>query len=166
MRWLKELWNDDAGSVLSAEVVMLGTLGVTGGVVGLDMARTAIHDEMRDVAYAIRSLDQSYEFQGYSTCKAAVAGSSFRQRPVAESLEELRMIEHRDLPRDVGPDGLPLDRGPVLEPKRPVEGVDPAENPEKKPESKKKRKKDKEDKEDKEAAEGPIEAPLLRPVEA
>ncbi|MCC7421661.1 MAG: hypothetical protein IT428_15370 [Planctomycetaceae bacterium] len=164
MRLLRELWNDDGGSVLSAEVVMLGTLGVAGGVVGLDMARTAIHDEMRDVAYAIRSLDQSYEFQGYSTCKAAVAGSSFRQRPVAESLEELRLIEHRNLPRDVGPDGLPLDRGPqVLQPKRPVEGVDPAENPEKKPESKKKRKKSKEDEE---AVEGPIEAPLLRPIEA
>jgi hypothetical protein len=163
MQWLRELWNDEGGSVLSAEVVMLGTLGVAGGVVGLDMARTAIHDEMRDVAFAIRSLDQSYEFQGYSTCKAAVAGSSFRQRPVEESLEELRLIEHRDLPRDVGPDGLPLDHGPrAIAPKREVEGVDPAVNPEKKPASKKRKK----SKEDEEAVEGPIEAPILRPVEA
>ena len=164
MQIWKDLWRDETGVVVTAETVMVGSVGVLGGVVGLNAAVTSVNAELNEFGAAIRSLDQSYEFQGYSTCKAAVAGSSFRQRPVAESLEELRLIEHRNLPRDVGPDGLPLDRGPqVLQPKRPVEGVDPAENPEKKPESKKKRKKSKEDEE---AVEGPIEAPLLRPIEA
>lgn len=160
MRGWKSFWSDEGGSVVSAEMVMLGTVGVVGAGVGIDMARTAVNDEMRDVAFAIRSLDQSYEVQGYSTCKAAVAGSSFRQRPVAESIEELRIIERRDLPKDAGPLSPPADPGPnpTLEPKKQVEGVDPSATPEKKPAPKK-------DGEDG-AAEGPTLRFVPRSVDA
>jgi membrane protein involved in colicin uptake len=87
------LWNrflmDQAGLVLSAEAVLLGTLGVIGVTVGLSAASTAVNEELTDLALAFRSLDQSYELEGRDGCGARTAGSTFRQEPVAESLERL-----------------------------------------------------------------------------
>ncbi len=89
MQALKELWQDELGLILSAEAVMVGTLGVLGAVVGLNMASTAVDEELKDFAYAIRSLDQSFGFTGRQSCKAWSAGSSFQQQDVQVSLSDL-----------------------------------------------------------------------------
>uniref|UniRef100_A0A7C4QR48 Histidine kinase n=1 Tax=Schlesneria paludicola TaxID=360056 RepID=A0A7C4QR48_9PLAN len=89
MNYLKDLWNDQGGAVLSAEVVLVGTVAVLGGVVGLNMAATAVNDELKEFAYAIRSLDQSYGYLGHQSCRAWAAGSYYRQPDVQQSLQEL-----------------------------------------------------------------------------
>ena len=89
MQLLKDLWNDECGVVLSAEVVMVGTLGVLGAVVGLNAASTAVDQELKEFAGAIRSLDQSYCYSGHQSCRAWTAGSCYRQQDVQQSLADL-----------------------------------------------------------------------------
>ena len=89
MQLVKELWQNESGLILSAEAVTVGTLGVLGAVVGMNMASTAVDEELKDFAYAIRSLDQSFGYAGRQSCKAWSAGSSFRQQDVQVSLNDL-----------------------------------------------------------------------------
>jgi hypothetical protein len=89
MQSWKDLWRDEAGAVLSAEVVLVGSVAVLGAVVGLNTAATAVDEELKEFAAAIRSLDQSYGYAGHQSCRAWSAGSYYRQPDVEQSLSEL-----------------------------------------------------------------------------
>lgn len=89
MNLLKNFWHDEAGLVMSAELVMLGTVGVIGATVGLSAAATSVNDEMVELSHAIRSLDQSYHVEGHQSCRAWTASSSYRQQDVAISRADL-----------------------------------------------------------------------------
>ncbi|QDU36188.1 hypothetical protein Mal4_04720 [Maioricimonas rarisocia] len=89
MQTLRELWRDECGAVLSAEVVLLGTLGVIGATVGLSALSKSVNDELTELAFAVRSLDQSYGYKGMKGCGSWTAGSCYTQPPVEESLAEL-----------------------------------------------------------------------------
>lgn len=89
MQSIKKLWQDEAGVVLSAEAVLLGTVGVLGTVVGLSTVSTAVDLELKEFAGAIRSLDQSYGYVGHQSCRAFTAGSYYRQQDVQQSLTDL-----------------------------------------------------------------------------
>lgn len=95
MNLLKELWRDESGVILSAEAVVVGTVCVIGGSVGLNLASRAVNDELKDVAYSIRSLDQSYAFEGFKGCGSFSAGSEFTQQDVKKSLNELCDLEEK-----------------------------------------------------------------------
>ncbi len=94
------LWNafftDESGFVVSSEAILVGTVGVVGATVGLSAASKAINDELAEAAFAIRSLNQSYSFQGTSSPNAWTAGSQYTQPPVDESLKQLRQQIERD----------------------------------------------------------------------
>ena len=85
----QQLWADEAGAVLTAEAVMVGSVAVIGSVVGLSAASSAVNAEMTEMASAIRSLDQSYLIQGRKSCGAWTAGSYYIQPRVEQSLQEL-----------------------------------------------------------------------------
>lgn len=89
MNWIREFWADESGLVLSAEAVTVGTVGVLGTLVGLNAATSALNDEMKEFAGAIRSLDQSYAYAGHRGCGAWTAGSCFIQQDVQQSLADL-----------------------------------------------------------------------------
>jgi hypothetical protein len=89
MNLLRDLWNDESGAILSAEMVTVGTVAVLGTTVGLGTLGSAVNEELLDVAKGIRSLDQSYSIQGFTGRRGWTAGSSYIQRPVSESLAEL-----------------------------------------------------------------------------
>ena len=74
MQSIRKLWYDEGGVVLSAEVVMVGTVAVLGTIVGLSTVSTAVDQEMKEFAGAIRSLDQSYGYVGHQSCRAWTAG--------------------------------------------------------------------------------------------
>ena len=93
MSLLKSLWNDETGSILSAELVLLGTLGVVGATVGIKTAATAINAEMHELAFAFRSLNQSYSYTGFKSAYACTAGSAFVQQDVNVSLAQLQAYE-------------------------------------------------------------------------
>jgi Flp pilus assembly pilin Flp len=72
---LSSLWRDEAGFIVSAELVLLGTLLVVGLIAGLSCVQEAVIGEYQDVAGAIRSLDQSYAFSGMQGCISPQCGS-------------------------------------------------------------------------------------------
>ena len=89
MKLLRQLWSDEAGVILSAEAALVGTVAVIGVSTGFSVVATSVNEELKDVGFAIRSLDQSYNVPGVQGCCAFTAGSSFEQQPVGESLAEL-----------------------------------------------------------------------------
>jgi hypothetical protein len=100
MSLLHALWRDEAGVILSAEMVLLGTIGVVGATVGINAAAKSVNEEMTDFARAMRSLDQSYSVPGYRSCGAWKAGSSYRQEDVEVSLRRIEVVEDGERGRD------------------------------------------------------------------
>ena len=92
MNLFAKLWRDEAGVLLSAEAVVVGTVAVVGLTTGLTVVAKSVNEELKDVAFAIRSLDQSYSIPAIEGCGARTAGSSFQQAPVKESLAELTAV--------------------------------------------------------------------------
>jgi hypothetical protein len=82
---LKQLWADEAGFLVSAELVLIATITVIGLIVGLAEVQNAVVNELNDIGDAIGSLNQSFFFHGHSSrshnkLKAIVFGSAFRDR--------------------------------------------------------------------------------------
>ena len=71
MRTLLSLWNDEAGFIVSAELVLLGTLLVVGLLAGMTCMQEAVIGEYQDVAGAISSLDQSLLLQRHARLLSA-----------------------------------------------------------------------------------------------
>ena len=92
MNLFAQLWRDEAGVLLSAEAVVVGTIAVVGLTTGLTVVAKSVNEELQDVAFAIRSLDQSYSIPAIEGCGARTAGSSFTQEPVKKSLDELTTV--------------------------------------------------------------------------
>lgn len=78
---MKKLWNDEAGFIVSAELVLIATILVIGMIVGLASLRDAVVTELNDVAAAIASLNQTYYFGGVTGHSSATDGSTFFDLP-------------------------------------------------------------------------------------
>jgi len=85
MKLWSRLMQDEAGVVISAELVLVLTVAVLAMVVGLSEVAVAVNNELNDISNAFGALDQSYAFTGFKAtdgwkAKSAVAGTSFRDR--------------------------------------------------------------------------------------
>lgn len=95
---LRKLWNDEAGLVISAELVLVLTIGVLMLVVGLHAVTKAINYELGDIAAAFGAIDQSFTYDGFRNAKhAAVKGSAFKDR--ADDCDCSEIIEVRPRPK-------------------------------------------------------------------
>ncbi len=65
---LRILWNDEAGFILSAELVLILTLGVLAMVVGVHAVAKSINQELIDIADSFGVFDQSFAVQGFTYC--------------------------------------------------------------------------------------------------
>ena len=80
---LKMLLNDEAGFIVSAELILVATMLVIGLIVGLSEVQHAVVSELNDVADAIGEVNQAYSYSGFSKCDnggqihAVTYGSSF-----------------------------------------------------------------------------------------
>jgi hypothetical protein len=74
---LKTLWNDEAGVILSAELVLVSTILVLGMIVGLVELQCSIVAELSDLSSAFGNLSQSYETSGFGSSKG---GGAFKAR--------------------------------------------------------------------------------------
>jgi len=81
---LNKLLNDEAGFLVSAELVLIFTLVFCGVAVGVAMVRDSLVAEFSDVSEAIGALNQSYNFNGLtanngagSVDHASCSGSGF-----------------------------------------------------------------------------------------
>ena len=78
---LNQLWNDEAGFVISAELVLVLTIAVLAMIVGLSEVAVAVNTELNDISNAIGALNQSYVYTGFAgtggKLKSEYAGSRF-----------------------------------------------------------------------------------------
>jgi Flp pilus assembly pilin Flp len=75
---ITRLLNDENGFLMSAELILIGTIVVLGLVVGLSKVSFAINNELEDVASAFSSMNQSYSASGsHSKRKGRGSGSGF-----------------------------------------------------------------------------------------
>ncbi len=83
---VRALYRDEVGAILSAEIVLVGTILVLGMLVGLVELQCSLVDELNDIGEAIGSLNQSYvasgsaSFKKDGTPKAVNFGSHFTDR--------------------------------------------------------------------------------------
>ena len=71
------LWKDEAGFIVSAELILIATIGVLAMVVGLSEVSVAINQELEDVASAFGSVNQSYRYQGLTGHGGNFNGTGF-----------------------------------------------------------------------------------------
>ena len=74
MKILKKLWKDEVGVVMSAETVMLGTMGVLAMTAGVGTMATAVNSKLGEMGKAFRGFDQSFSAPGFQT---SFGGRSF-----------------------------------------------------------------------------------------
>lgn len=77
MKMLSRLWADEAGFVVSSELVLIATIAVIGLIAGLTTVRDQVVLELADVADAVSEVDQSYSFSAITGHASSTAGSLF-----------------------------------------------------------------------------------------
>jgi hypothetical protein len=76
---LRRLWADEAGFVISAELVLISTILVIGLIVGMVSLRNQVVEELVDVGQAVGNLSQSYAYGGiHKPYMAWTDGASYR----------------------------------------------------------------------------------------
>lgn len=85
---LLNLWNDEAGFVVSAELVLVATLLVIGLIVGLSEIQHAVVAELNDVGDAFGQLNQSYMYSGFSAKKSSWGYKSYVRGSIFEDVAD------------------------------------------------------------------------------
>jgi hypothetical protein len=81
MKLFCELWADEGGFIVSAELVLVATILVIGMIVGLTVLRNQVVQELVDVGQAIGSMSQSYALAGVKKCGVAYSdGGSYTDK--------------------------------------------------------------------------------------
>lgn len=90
--------SDEAGFIVSAELVLVATIGVLALVVGLTEVAFNVNNELEDIGSAFGSINQTYQFNGTAGTKGQSSGSVFWDRQDAGDSDS-------DIVCDVGPTG-------------------------------------------------------------
>jgi len=107
MNCLRMLWEDEAGFIISAELVLVATIVVIGMIVGLAILRNQVVQELCDVGLSIGSVSQSWALSGTSTSWKNVAWTDhcgyrdvidFCQTPQVTGMEPSGILVHGLLP--------------------------------------------------------------------
>ncbi len=80
MTTFKNLLNDEAGFIVSAELVLISTIAVLGLVVGLSEVSLNINNELEDVGSAFAAMKQTYHVSGTCGHKGSTSGTCFEDR--------------------------------------------------------------------------------------
>ena len=73
--------NEEAGFIVSAELVLISTIAVLAMIVGLSEVAHGINQELEDVGSAFSSINQTYNLCEVSGHKGELSGSNFRDCP-------------------------------------------------------------------------------------
>ena len=78
----RKLLNDEAGFIISAELMLVLTLGFTAAAVGAAAIRDALVQELNDVSHMIGAVSQEYNVAGVQKVRndAATGGERFHGR--------------------------------------------------------------------------------------
>lgn len=77
MKTLAQLWNDEAGFIVSSELVLIATIVVIGLIAGLAGVRDSIVGELADVGAGIGEVEQSFSFGAITGHCSSTSGSIF-----------------------------------------------------------------------------------------
>lgn len=72
---LRKLYQDEAGVVISAELVLVLTIAVLSLVVGLSEVAFGVAHELADISDAVGNISQSYSYSGMSSNKTTTGGT-------------------------------------------------------------------------------------------
>ena len=79
--WLNHTWRrlrqDEQGTLVSAEGVLLATLVLVGMIAGLTALRECVVSELSDLGGSIQDFNQGYSYNGVTGSSATMAGSRF-----------------------------------------------------------------------------------------
>ena len=79
MNLMKNLWLDEAGVIVSSEIILIMIILVFGMIAGLVSLRDQVNQELADTGSMVGSLNQEYSFTGNQntagTVNAATPGS-------------------------------------------------------------------------------------------
>ena len=75
------LLNDEAGFVISAELILVSTITVLAMVVGLSEVAYGVVQELEDTGSAFGSVNQTYHFTGLCGHGGHIGGSCFTDLP-------------------------------------------------------------------------------------
>jgi Flp pilus assembly pilin Flp len=75
MQVFRRLWSDEAGFIISTELVLVATILVIGMIVGLTALRNQVVVELTDLGQAIGSVNPTYAYDSI-VAYAIVSGSS------------------------------------------------------------------------------------------
>ncbi len=104
---LRTLLNDEAGFIVSAELVLVATILVIGMIVGLSEVQHAVVAELNDVADAIGNLNQSYCFSGFSKAKQHGSFAAYTRGSIFNDTQDECDNNQCDIDCDV-----PVNEGP------------------------------------------------------
>ena len=90
MSILRRIYNDEHGTIISIELILLATLTVFGLIVGMATFRDAVSQELGDAAAGVSNLQQSYSID------AVVMSGSFGDVPYNASTEASLYVDTRD----------------------------------------------------------------------
>ena len=74
---LRQLWNDEAGLVVSSELVFVTSIAAVGMIVGLSAARDGVTSELADVGDAVTEYNQGYQVASIQGHGASIAGTQY-----------------------------------------------------------------------------------------
>jgi len=66
MNLMRQLWQDEAGVIVSSEIILIMLLLVFGLIAGMVSLRDGVAQELGDTSLMVNSLNQSYEFAGHT----------------------------------------------------------------------------------------------------
>lgn len=72
-----QLWNEENGAIITAEIIIIMTVLVLGLIVGVSSVRDAVVTELADVAQAISNMTQSFFYGGAVGHSSETTGSLF-----------------------------------------------------------------------------------------
>lgn len=75
---ITQLYADEAGFIVSAELALVTTIAVLSMVVGLSEVAHAVNQELEDVAAAFGALNQSYHYSAIEGHFSRSAGTCFQ----------------------------------------------------------------------------------------
>ena len=73
---VNSLIHDEAGFILSAELVLIGSIAILAMIVGLSEVAISINNELEDVASAFGAMNQSFRANGMNGHGGQSSGSS------------------------------------------------------------------------------------------
>ena len=85
-----QLLRDEAGFIISAELVLVATIGVLSLVVGLSEVAFNINQELEDVGSAFGNINQTFCYNGTAGHKGHSSGSRFNDsRDACDGMDDI-----------------------------------------------------------------------------